>query len=538
MLAGAYWIPRGLQANADSHLALSFALVEHHTARIDPYAAQLLDKAVYCGRGIDVATCRHSYTDKAPGISLWVAAVYAVIRPALPASMIPTGPKADRFLLRWLLTLLCITAPAAAFAATLWRFYRRFAERGTALLLTIGYAFGTMALPFSILLFSHAISAALLFWAFMLLYRPRRASEAERVQDQVALVSPPDRGRMVAPGRPRSGGITRTGRVSEPVKTSLGWAPAVLAGILVGYAIGCEYPTVIIGFLLGLYAAWPRKRLVLSQPALIPATELQPQSAKRYHTTAVGGEQAMWPQEGQPLPIRQAVLYALGVLVGFTPAIIYNQVVFGTPFAGGYTHLTDPYYAHGMARGILGVGLPQWSAIWGTTFDPYRGLFILSPWLLLAAPGLRAMARQGLAREAWLCGVISGAYFLFQAGYAFWDGGASVGPRQFLPALPFLTFPVLFAIADPRVRKVCQYLIAFSVGQLLLVVATNPLYGDPRYVANVRVPFLNQTLPDLAAGRLQNNWGMIFALPSYLSLLPLAVCVWWAARRLRARLDG
>ena len=464
MLAGAYWIPRGLQSNADSHLALSYALVEHHTARIDPYAAHLLDKAVYCGGGTDIATCRHSYTDKAPGISLWVAAVYAVIRPGLPVSMMPTGPKADRFLLRWLLTLLCITAPAAAFAATLWRFYRRFADRGAALLLAIGYAFGTMALPFSILLFSHAVSAALLFWAFMLLYRPRRAPEP------------------------------------EPGEAWMDWAPVVLAGILVGYAIGCEYPTVIIGFLLGLYVAWPRG--------------------------------------GQPLPLKQAGLYTLGVLVGFAPAIIYNQVVFGTPFAGGYTHLTDPYYARGMARGILGVGLPQWNAIWGTTFDPYRGLFILSPWLLLAAPGLRTMARRGLAREAWFCAAVSGAYFLFQAGYAFWDGGASVGPRQFLPALPFLTFPVLFALAEPRVRKVCRYLIVFSVVQLFLVVATNPLYGDPRYVANVRIPFLNQTLPDLAAGRLQNNWGMVLALPSYLSLLPLALCLWWAARRLRARIGG
>ncbi|HEY8286537.1 MAG TPA: hypothetical protein VIJ28_19280 [Chloroflexota bacterium] len=462
MLAGAYWIPRGLQSNADSHLALSFALVEHHSARIDPYAAQLLDKAVYCGKRTQVAGCRHYFTDKAPGISLWVAAVYAVLRPVLPGSMMPTGPKADRFLLRWLLTLLCITAPCAAFAATLWRFYRRFAERGAALLLAIGYAFGTMALPFSILLFSHAVSAALLFWAFMLLFDFR--------------------------GAPGSG------------RTLPSWAPALLAGILGGYAIGCEYPTVIIAFLLGLYAAWPQK--------------------------------------SRPLPIGRTVGYALGILVGFAPAIIYNLAVFGTPFAGGYTHLTDPYYAHGMARGILGVGLPQWSAVWGTTFDPYRGLFILSPWLLLAAPGLRAMAQRGLTREAWLCGAISVTYFLFQAGYAFWDGGASVGPRQFLPALPFLTFPVLFAIADPRLRRVCRYLIIFSVVQLFLVVATNPLYGDPRYVANVRIPFLNQTLPDLASGRLQNNWGMVFSLPSYFSLLPLVGCLWFAARRLRGDPEG
>lgn len=475
MLVGAYWIPRGLQSNADSHLALSFALVEHHGVRIDSYAADLLDKAVYCGPQTDVRTCKHYYTDKAPGISLWVAAVYGVLRPVLPPAMMPTGPTADRFLLRWLLTLLCITAPCAAFVATLWKFGCRFAPPGVALLLVIGYAFGSMALPFSVLLFSHALVAALLFWAFMLLYGVHRPS-----------FEPPtsslDTNGSATPNRARYGGL-RMG---------------LLAGILAGYAVGCEYPAAIIAFLLGLYI-------------------LVAEGAPRHR-------------------IIRAAVYAVGVVGGFAPAEIYNLVAFHTWFASGYTHLTDPYFAHGMARGILGVGLPQWDAIWGTTFSPFRGLFILSPWLLLAGPGLVIMTRRGLSREAWLCGLVSVAYFLFQAGYAFWDGGASVGPRHFLPALPFLAFPVLFAFTDLRLRRVGQCLIAFSVIQLALVVMTNPLYGDPRYVPHVLIPFVDQTMHDLAIGHLQNNWGMVFALPSYFSLLPLAVLVLVAARRLALHL--
>ncbi len=195
-LMGAYWIPRGLQSNSDSHLALSFALVEHHTTKINPYAAQLLDKAVYCGPRTDVRTCKQYYTDKAPGVSLWVASVYAVLRPVLPPAMMPTGPKADRFLLRWLLTLLCITAPCGAFAATFWKFCRRFASPTTALWLVVGYAFGSMALPFSVLLFSHALSAALLFWAFMLIFglqrRPLRSAEPRSAAD-LPLQTKPER---------------------------------------------------------------------------------------------------------------------------------------------------------------------------------------------------------------------------------------------------------------------------------------------------------------------------------------------------------
>jgi hypothetical protein len=67
-------------------------------------------------------------------------------------------------------------------------------------------------------------------------------------------------------------------------------------------------------------------------------------------------------------------------------------------------------------------------------------------------------------------------------------------------------------------------------------VMTNPLYGDPRYVQNVMLPFFDQTLHDLAIGRLQNNWGMVFALPSYASLIPLVFLVYIGLRRLRIHL--
>ena len=451
LLIGAYWIPRGVQANADSHLALTYAIVEQHTVRIDRFAPGLLDKAVYCGHNTNTHTCRHYYSDKAPGLSLWVAAVYTVLRPVLPPALMPADPQADRFLLRWLLTLLAITVPCAAFAATYWRFLTRFADAGSSLLVTAGYAFGSMVLPFSMLLFSHALSAALLFWAFMALYRVRRHE-------------------------------TPT------------WF-TVAAGALAGYAIGCEYPTAIIAALLGAY-------ILLGSGAARDRVE-------------------------------HAGLYVVGVACGLLPAIAYNLAAFGTPLAGGYTHLTDPYYAQGMARGLLGIGLPTWDAVWGTSFSPYRGLFVLSPWLLLAIPGLRAMARRGLLAECLLCAAVSVAYFIFQAGYVFWDGGASVGPRHFLPALPFLAFPVVFALQRSILYRSARLLIAISIVVLGLVVITNPLFGDPHFVAGVRNPLIDQTLHDLAIGRLQNNWGMVLHLPGYSSLLPLALLVWVMSRRLR-----
>jgi hypothetical protein len=445
-----YFVPRGMQSNPDSHLVLAYALVEHHTVQITAYQAPLFDKAVYCGRHTNTRTCATYYSDKAPDAGLLAAAVYLVLHPLLPASLMPANPWTDRYLLRWLLTLLVVGVISAACAVSFFRFTARFVAARWAALITIAYAIGGMALPFGILYFSHNITAALLFWAFLLLSGARRPGSGD--------------------------------------------AAPFVAGLLAGYAIGGEYPAALIALLLGLYT------LLDDFPARAA--------------------------------IRRGIGYAAGGAVGLIPLLIYDRLAFGNPLGLGYGHLVQGYYVKGMARGIFGVGLPTWDGIWGTSFSPYRGIFLLSPWLLLAAPGLVLMSRRGLRREALLCGAIVIVYFLFNAGYYFWDGGASTGPRQFIPALPFFALPVVFAVERPGLRRLGIVLVAIAVIELLLVVVTNPLYGDPLYQGNVWHPFVDQTLHDLATVRLENNWGMVLGLPGYLSLLPLLLIEGLLARRL------
>lgn len=454
LLIAAYFVPRGLYPNPDSHLALSYALVESHTARIDRYLSlsgtrqPLLDKAVYCGARTDVRTCRRYYSDKAPGVSLWVAAIYAALRPALPHALMPSTPGSDRFLLRMLLALLAVAAPCAAFLVALWRFLADLTGARAAMIAAVGYGFGSMALPFSTLLFSHALTAAMLFGSFILLF-------AQTHNDG------------------RSGG----------------WRP-VAAGGLAGYAIGCEYPTAIIAALLGLYA--------------------------------IGAGRGA------------ALRYGIGAAVGLAPLLTYNLAVFGTPLSLGYLHLTDPYYARGMAHGVLGVGVPTWQALWGTTFSPFRGIFVVSPWLLLAFPGFRIMARVGMQRESWLCAAIAATYFLFQSGYTFWDGGASVGPRHFLPALPFLVLPFACAMREPALARIGAVLVGIAAAGTALIMLTGPLYLP----GSGGVPFVDQTLRGLSQGRLQNNWGMIVHLPGILTPLPLVLAIAALGRRISRRLGA
>jgi len=307
------------------------------------------------------------------------------------------------------------------------------------------------------------------------------------------------------------------------------YTPAALAGLLVGISTACEYPTAIIGLLLFLYAMLP------DHAQAMPGTEAAqvPRAGER---DGVGFMAARAVGHGRGRVVRRHVVvaaaFAVGAAIGCAPALIYNAAAFGNPLALGYAHLSDAYYAAGMSHGILGVELPSWQSIWGTSFSPFRGMFVLSPWLLLAVPGLWEMSKRGLKREALLCATVAVSYFLFQAGYVFWDGGASTGPRHYLPALPFLAFPVAFALCNRLMRRVAVLLVAYSVVVMLLVVATNPLFADPHFVSGVGDPLIDQTFHDVVHGVWQNNWANLFGLHGVAALLPLGIGVTLICRRI------
>jgi len=69
----------------------------------------------------------------------------------------------------------------------------------------------------------------------------------------------------------------------------------------------------------------------------------------------------------------------------------YNTAVFGSPFADFYQHL--PRFPEILRHGVGGFAWPSLTAFWGITFSPYRRLFWLSPFLLLALPGFWALRR-------------------------------------------------------------------------------------------------------------------------------------------------
>lgn len=449
-LAYAYAIPRGLLPNADSHIALTRAIVDGHTLRIDAYAGGLADRSAYHG---------HFYTDKAPGLSLLSVPAYALLRLVLPSSFFS---PALFFVARYLLTAIVVSLPAALFVGALWRFLLPVLGRGRAALLASGYAFGTMAWTLSALLFSHLVAAMSLFGAFMLLY-PLSVHACPRLKRSV-------------------------------------WR-FTLAGGLCGLAVSCEYPSVLVAGLLALFAArvvWTRR-------------------------------------EETRRPWRALVLFGLAALALMAPLALYNQAVYGSPLSQGYAHLHGgAQFIVGMRQGVEGVGLPRLAALWGITFSPYRGLFVLSPFLLLVAPGVLAMWRRRRQRAAAvLCAASIAAMLLFNAGYYFWDGGASLGPRHLGPALPFLVFPIAFALRRRRWRRVGRLLILLSIA--IVAASCLAVLIFPQGQAN---PFIGSVLPRLLRGPAENNWGLLLGLRGWASLVPLVAIEGGLVVALRRSLRG
>lgn len=270
----------------------------------------------------------------------------------------------------------------------------------------------------------------------------------------------------------------------------------VAAGFLLGYAILTEYPTALIAGALGIYA--------LTAPA----------SGRRL-----------------------AGLLALGAAPPLLVGALYNTLAFGGPLSQGYAHLAGPeVFRTGQAQGFMGITYPHLDALWQTTLGPYRGMFLLSPVLLLAIPGFRMLWRRLEWRaETWLWLAVVVVYGLFSISYFAWDGGFSMGPRQFLPALPFLMLPIGEVVRqghDRRWRIAAGILAVISVLVVGAATAVGPLF-DPRYAS----PLTQWVWPRLLAGQLDNNWGMLFGLPGLLQLLPLvalaAIIAFWHWRGVR-----
>ena len=167
------------------------------------------------------------------------------------------------------------------------------------------------------------------------------------------------------------------------------------------------------------------------------------------------------------------VLGGLGPLLVF---LAYQGVLFGSPLT-----LASSYSPAEMIGDSDFLGLfqaPDWSAIWGLTFSPVRGLFFFMPALALGLLTLRARVPDDHRWLVWLAAGNVAAVFLMNLSFNAWQGGVTTGARYQIVALPFW---VLLVALLPRGRRLTAALVALGAVSILnmgVIAATSPMAPD------------------------------------------------------------
>jgi hypothetical protein len=269
---------------------------------------------------------------------------------------------------------------------------------------------------------------------------------------------------------------------------------AVLAGLALGGAVAVEYtafvPAVIIGAACALASDWRRPLGVIS---LFAAS-------------------------------------ALAALLALAPAMAFHAVAFGSPFTTGYAYTVEFTGHH---SGLFGIGAPRLDVIGALLVSPDRGLIWYAPVALAAAWAVgRMMGRSELRLVSIVTLLIAAWYLLMNAGFEYWEGGASTGPRYLTPALGFAA--IALGLAWPLLhvweRRASVALLGLSIVINFACAAVDMTAGG----------LWERIVPSLLAGDLRHTMSyLVIGQPSLLHLaLPLLAAaalgwlIWREARRL------
>src|SRR5262249_30715846 len=105
--------------------------------------------------------------------------------------------------------------------------------------------------------------------------------------------------------------------------------------------------------------------------------------------------------------------------------------------------------------GFLGIKTPTWRAFVGSFFSPLRGLFALSPFLLIGLLGITKLwAMREKHRELSSIAVFSGLLFLgylyFTSSFSYAPWGWTTGPRHLTGLVPFLLLPAAMQLESSK----------------------------------------------------------------------------------------
>jgi hypothetical protein len=233
--------------------------------------------------------------------------------------------------------------------------------------------------------------------------------------------------------------------------------------------------------------------------------------------------------------LRDAAAYVAGLLPGVGVLLAYDALAFGSPLHLSYRYVAIPQ----QTAGFFGIGLPHAHATW-EVFGDSSGLLVVSPVLVAAAYGLFLLART-YPVEAGVCAAVTMLFLLLVCGYYLPYGGTLLGPRFFVPALPFLAVGLGPAFERrPRLTSLLAVASALAVLGLTLVWAQHPpivgtIWSElGRVVSEGRTSGLMRHMGENVIGWTSagSGWGLALMVASAAAALALSLAPpGWSVRR-------
>jgi hypothetical protein len=394
------------------------------------------------------------YSDKAPGLSIAAVPAIWTANPFLPR--VPSSELPAFWPLRHLLTLLLVALPTVGLALIIAMAVPDVGSATRSAMAVIA-ALATPLWAYGSVFFSHAPAALLVAASWFLL--------------------------LGFPG----------------LDTVLNVRRAAIGGVIAGFAITTEYPTILL-------------------------------------VTVIFG--TLLVRRTAPLILVSATA---GACVGMLPALLYHQLAFGAPWLTGYALKAHGDFQAIHEQGIFGVSVPTIEGLWGVLFSARRGIIYYCPLLLLTPVGLWRMVKSRGWRDAGPLLIAVVIYVFFAAGFVDWTAGWCAAARHLVPILGLLAVPALIAaklFAEHRLGSVVVViLVAISGTNAVLSLALTP-YFPPEFAA----PFAQLVLPSLADGAgfsnlLSSGLGVSPRIVVVLSGVIALLVLGWATGRLIGKLS-
>lgn len=254
--------------------------------------------------------------------------------------------------------------------------------------------------------------------------------------------------------------------------------------------------TPLLAYASMLFTHLPSAALLLASLFWVTAVPARPLAAGVAASIAGSMNYLMIPGALVPMALlwwqtrggRPLLHYLAGAAPFALLTLAYHSAAFGSPFSTAIDHTNPEFISEGAPLGVISG--PSIEALWGITFSPYRGLFFLSPFLLLAFVGIRKLPRPVLAAIATL---ITG-FVIFNISFNGWHGGYTIGPRYVLPIVPLLALGLL--MIETRFLRVA--VVALGLSSLFLNLAATAV--DPQVPETIENPVFEYILPTLISG--------------------------------------